>query len=64
MKYGKIVYRDNENITREWKVENAINSSKYLGKYLYIKVPNTLEEAKEINFIYTIRNQKYIYKIR
>lgn len=63
-KYGKIVYRDNENITREWKVENAINSSKYLGKYLYIKVPNALEEAKEIEFIYTIRNQKYIYKIR
>lgn len=64
IKYGKIVYRDNENITRELKVENAINSSKYLGKYLYIKVPSVLEEAKKIDFIYTIRSQKYIYEIR
>lgn len=64
IKYGKIVYRDNENITRELKVENAINSSKYLGKYLYIKVPSVLQEATKIDFIYTIRSQKYIYEIR
>lgn len=64
IKYGKIIYKDNDDITREIRIENAIGTKKYLGKYLYIKVPQSLENAKEINFTYVIRNQKYIYKIR
>ena len=34
------------------------------GKMLYIKVPNEIESAKTIDFIYTVRNNKYSYKIR
>ncbi len=64
IKYGKIVYRDNDNITREIKVENAVDTKKYLGKFLYVKVPKDVENSKEIKFIYVVRNQKYIYKIR
>lgn len=64
IKYGKIVYRDSNDITKEIKIENAIDSKKYLGKFLYVKVPKDIETAKEIKFIYIVRNQKYIYKIR
>lgn len=64
MKYGKIVYKDSDDITREIRIENAIDTKKYLGKYLYLRVPNALENAKEISITYVIRNQKYICKIR
>lgn len=63
-KYGKIKYMDSENITREIKIENILKSQDYLGKYLYINVPTNIENSKSIEIIYTIRNQKYIYKIR
>ena len=55
------------------KMENQLlNSAKryfevnqnYLGKYLYITVPNDIENSKSIEFIYTVRNNKYVYKIK
>lgn len=62
--YGKIRYIDNENITRELKIEDATDNAEYLGNYLYIKIPTNLETAKSIEFIYTLRNQQYSYKIK
>ena len=34
------------------------------GNYLYIKVPLEVLNAKEINISYTIRNKRYVYKIK
>lgn len=62
--YGKIKYIDNENITKEIKIEDALENASYLGKYLYIKIPTELEKVKSIELLYTVRNQQYGYKIR
>lgn len=62
--YGKMKYIDNENITRELKIEDALENTSYLGKYLYLKIPTTIEEAKSLEIVYTLRNQQYSYKIR
>lgn len=62
--YGKIRYIDNENITRELKIEDALENTSYLGKYLYLKIPTELENVKSIEILYTVRNQQYSYKIR
>ena len=63
-KYGKIRYIDSEGMTKEINVENALKNNEYLGKYLYIDVPIEIEKANNITLIYTVRNQKYNYKIR
>ncbi len=62
--YGKIKYIDNENIAKEIEIKDSLQNKEYLGKYVYIKVPSEIEKAKEIDIIYTVRNQKYYYKIR
>lgn len=62
--YGKIKYIDSENIAKEIKIKDALQDKKYLGKYIYIKVPNEIEKSKQIEVIYTIRNEKYYYKVR
>ena len=51
-------------MTKEINVENALKNKEYLGKYLYIEVPNEIENSNNITLIYTVRNQKYNYKIR
>lgn len=62
--YGKIKYIDNDNIAREIEIKDALENKDYLGKYMYIKVPSKIENASSIEIIYTVRNQKYYYKIR
>lgn len=62
--YGKIRYIDNDNLAKEISIENAITTGNYLGKYVYIKVPLEIEKSKSVNLIYTVRNQKYNYKIK
>lgn len=56
--YGKIKY-DSKKIN---KIESAVDR-KYYGKYLYIYVPNTVKDTEQIEFIYTIRNKRYTYKL-
>ena len=62
--YGKIKYVDSENIAKEINIVDAMQEKDYLGKYIYIKVPNDIELAKSIEIIYTLRNRKYYFKIR
>ena len=62
--YGKIKYIDSENIAKEIKIKDSLQNKDYLGKYVYIKVPSEIEKSKDIEIIYTVRNQKYYYKIR
>ena len=63
-KYGKIKYIDNNGFAKEIKIEDACNNKEYLGKYLYIKVPQDLEKMSNIELIYTVRNNRYIYNIK
>ncbi len=62
-KYGTINYIDNENKKSVVKFKNPFNRV-YYGKYLYTRVPADMEQAKSIEIHYTIRNQKYVYKLR
>ncbi len=62
--YGKIKYIDSENIAREIEIEDQTENQSYLGKYIYIKVPSSVETSKNIELIYTLRNEQYSYKIR
>ena len=38
--------------------------NKYYGKYVYIKVPENIVNAKEIELVIIARNNKYIYKLK
>ena len=62
-KYGTINYIDNKNKKSVVKFKNPFGRV-YYGKYLYTRVPAEMEEAKSIEIHYTIRNQKYVYKLR
>lgn len=61
--YGKIKYIDSKNKERVLEVKNPIDKV-YYGKYLYITVPDDIINAKTIEIEYTVRNNKYIYKLR
>ncbi len=61
--YGKISYKDSEGKEKIVDLESAV-VAKYSGKYLYLKVPAEIATAEEINIIYTIRNNKYIYNLK
>ena len=61
-KYGKIEYKDSSGIEQQIEIENAL-SYKYFGKVVYLKVPREIEEAKDVKFLFTIRDQSYIYKL-
>lgn len=61
--YGRISYKDNLGKVNDIAVESVIDA-KYYGKYLYLKVPVEILNAKEINLIYTIRNNRYVYSLK
>lgn len=61
-KYGKVVYTNSEGKKKTLEAINALKTS-YYGKYVYLKVPQELEEATSIYLEFIIRNNKYIYKI-
>ena len=62
-KYGKMKYINNKNTESVVEIKNPLNKT-YYGKYLYIKVPNEIVESTSIELDFTIRNNKYIYKLR
>lgn len=62
-KYGKIIYIDNNGQTKDMKIENALGKS-YVGKYAYIKVPQDVLNSQTIELTFTVRNNKYSYKIK
>ena len=62
-KYGKIEYLDSKGKKKYINAENAL-SEKYLGKYAYLSIPDYVQQSSSIKFVLTIRNNRYIYKIR
>lgn len=63
-RYGTINYIDSNSKKHSVKIKNAVPTQQYYGKYVYIKVPVEVAEAPNIELILTVRNNKYIYKIK
>ena len=61
--YGKIVYIDSKGKSQDVEIIDAVNHS-YNGNYMYIEVPDALQNASEIRLVYTVRNRKYVYRVK
>ena len=61
--YGKIQYINSSNETKEMDMINPIDKT-YYGKYLYLRIPDEVAQSESITFNFTVRNNKYIYKIK
>ncbi len=61
--YGKIEYIDLEGNTKEIEIVDPIHKT-YYGKHLFIRIPDEVAESTSIAFNFTVRNSKYVYKIR
>lgn len=63
MEYGKIDYIDSKGKRKEISVVDALGRN-YTGNYMYLEVPQSLQEASVIRLVYTVRNKKYVYRIK
>lgn len=63
MEYGKIDYIDSKGMRQEISMVDALNKD-YNGNYMYLEVPQNLQEANTIRLIYTVRNKKYVYRLK
>lgn len=61
--YGKIIYIDNKGKVQEISIKDAVNRS-YDGNYMYLEVPEELQNASLIRLVYTVRNKEYIYRLK
>ncbi len=59
-KYGKIIYKDSEGIRQEISIESALDRS-YMGKYVYIKIPNDISNDSNFKMRITLRDNRYDY---
>lgn len=63
-KYAIISYTNNEDKKNGIEIINSLPTEQYYGKYVYLKVPAEVFDAKSIELIITVRNNRYYYKIR
>ncbi len=63
-KYGKINYIDSKNKKHSVAMENSTTYDSYLGQYAYVLVPEEITNSPSIELVYTIRNNKYTYKVK
>ncbi len=61
--YGKINYINSKNKKSTIAIKNPFNKT-YYGKYLYTTIPIEVANSSSIELTYTVRNNKYTYKIR
>ena len=59
----KIIYIDNKGKVQEISIKDAVNRS-YDGNYMYLEVPEELQNASLIRLVYTVRNKEYIYRLK
>ena len=62
MMYGKIIYKDSNGETKEIALKNAIDRS-YLGSVLFLAVPAAINDSEKVDFVYTLRNKRYLFNI-
>ena len=61
--YGKIIYIDSNGKKQAIYMKSMTNET-YSGKYYYTLVPREVEQSSELYIQFTIRNKRYIYKIK
>ena len=59
-KYGRINYKDSRGKTKGLDINFAVSKS-YLGKMVYLKVPQDFETREDIQLEFVIRDKKYQY---
>ncbi len=63
MEYGKIDYIDSKGKRQEIDIVDALDRN-YNGNYMYLEVPQSLQEASVIRLVYTVRNKQYVYRLK
>lgn len=61
-KYGRINYKDSKGNEKMLDVKIAVNKA-YLGKHIYLRVPDILETYEEVYINFVVRNKNYRYKL-
>ena len=61
--YGKIIYIDSNGKKQAINMKSMTRET-YSGKYYYTLVPREVEQSNELSIQFTIRNKRYIYKIK
>lgn len=61
--YGKIVYIDSKNKETSLDFKYPF-SKKATGKYIYALIPDEVEKSEKLEIVFTIRNEKYTYKLK
>ena len=61
-KYGRIDYKDSKGKTQSLDINIAVNKA-YLGKVIFLKVPEKFEKYEASYLTFTIRNKSYRYKL-
>ena len=61
-KYGRIDYKDSKGKTQSLDINIAVNKL-YLGKVVYLKVPEKFEKYESSYLTFTIRNKSYRYQL-
>lgn len=62
VEFAKLTYTNASGKKITIDTKNTLNTG-YYGKYVYLRVPSELDSATSILLEFTIRNNKYIYKI-
>ena len=60
--YGKLIYKDSNDVEGEIEIVNPISKT-YYGKTVLLKVPGEVENAKELSIDLIIRDKHYVYKL-
>lgn len=61
--FGKIEYIDKDGNIKEIEIVDPIHKT-YYGKHLFTRIPDEVADSTSISFNFTVRNSKYVYKIR
>lgn len=61
--YGKIVYIDNSKMEQSVEFKYPFKK-KAQGKSIYTLVPEEMAKSESLSIVYTVRNEKYTYKLK
>lgn len=61
-KYGRINYKDSKGKTKDLDIEFSIRKN-YLGKTIYLIVPEGLETYKDAQISFVVRDKEYTYRL-
>ena len=59
--YGKLIYKDSNDVEGEIEINNPISKA-YYGKTVLLKIPGDVE-YKEMSIDLIVRDKHYVYKL-